>query len=127
MYMAGQERMLHVICTWSINKDTKSYMGGLGANICDQSVTKIGYALKPMITAMENFDRQHQGQAIIPGNQVKKTFTKSLYKYLLSQKILLSMLDVHINILVPNTMKTITEKSIKEWMEHRATELLTYH
>jgi len=116
-----------------LNKDTKSYMGGLGANICDQSVTRIGRALKPMITAMENFDRKHQ----VPsesGNHTRRSSEKDLHKIIEQIFVKSKVFDFnaghthqHFSDFCPNTMKTITEKSFKEWMEHHATELLTYH
>jgi len=46
---------------------------------CDQSVTRIGHALKPMITVMENFDRQHQIPSEL-GNYTRQSSEKDLHK-----------------------------------------------
>lgn len=116
-----------------LNREAKSFMGGLGANICNQSVTRIGRALKPLITAMENFDKQHQ----VPtesGNHTRRSSEKDL-QTVLEQIFVKSnvfhfspgRMHAHFRNFCPNTMTTVTEENFKKWMEHRAKELLTYH
>lgn len=116
-----------------LNRDGKTSMSGMGSNITEQSVTRIGRAIKILSDTMHSFDN-HNGVPDESGEHSRKSSEKDLktvLKLIFEDTKVFSSIPGRSHKNFPNfksnSMKRISRKKLDKWFKCNAKKTLTAH
>lgn len=114
-----------------LNRECKNAMSSMGANVTDQSIQRVGRALKPLSETMLRFD-QELG---VPHESDYHTTRSSdidldrVLKQIFDESDVFSNIPgrAHTNFkqFVPNSMKPLSRKGLEQWVTRNANKILT--
>lgn len=116
-----------------LNRELKGSISGLGANITDGSIQRVGRSLRTSTKILENFDEQND-IASYSGHHPIRTSAADMEK-LLKQVHEDSQVFTHrpgrrhqnFPDFEANVMKKLSKTKLMSWMQERLQQLLTYH
>ena len=112
-----------------LNRLCKGSMGGLGANISDRAVVRVGKCLGPLSTIIDSFDEEN-GLPRESGSHAKKSTKQDC------EKMLARLLEMKLFQTTPgrkhtsfpnfrsNPVRSLKKKKLKKWMERQMNKLL---
>ena len=109
-----------------LNREVKNQIAGLGSNITDASVKRVGNALSQVLPVLQQFDQINR----IKAQSSRRTCEKDmaiLLKQLHEKSVLHLDVPTKLKGFQPNSMKSLQRHHLVQWMEEQLRKLKTYH
>ena len=116
-----------------LNREAKNQISGLGSNITDASVTRVGNALGEVVLTLEQFDRM-SGIKEPSSRRSKRSFEKDMTVLLKQLKDTSKVFNTvpgrgHRTFpkFQPNCMNSLTLTDLMQWMDNQLSKVLRHH